>query len=61
MSVYAKQQQTHRYRKQTCSYQRGEGRWKGHNRDIGLRDRDYYIQNSTSISTWDKNLVCGKY
>ena len=28
---------------ETCSYQRGEGRWKGRNRDTGLRDRRYYI------------------
>ena len=26
MDVYAKQKQTYTYRKQTCSYQRGEGR-----------------------------------
>ena len=26
MIVYAKQKQTHRYREQTCGYQRGEAR-----------------------------------
>ena len=25
MNIYVKQKQTHRYRKQTCGYQRGEG------------------------------------
>ena len=29
MNVYAKQKQTHRQRKQTCGYQRGEGGRKG--------------------------------
>ena len=28
MNVYTKQKQTHRYREQTCGYQRGEGRNK---------------------------------
>ena len=31
MNVYVKQKQTHRYRKQTCGYQRGEGRGGGTN------------------------------
>ena len=36
MNAYAKQKQTHRYRKQTCHYQRGEGSGEGHIRGIGL-------------------------
>ena len=39
MNVYAKQKQTHRYRKQTCGYQRGEGQIKG----MGLTDTNYYV------------------
>ena len=35
----------HRYRKQTCGYQRGEGKGKGQIRGIGLTDTDYYMQN----------------
>ena len=38
MNVYAKQKQTHRYRKQTCSYQRGGGRREGQIRGMGLTD-----------------------
>ena len=36
MSVYAKQKQTDRHRKQTCGYQQGEGRGKGQIRGLGL-------------------------
>ena len=39
MNVYAKQQQTHRYRKPTCGYQRGEGSREEQNRGMGLTDR----------------------
>ena len=37
MNVYAKQKQTHRYRKQTTGYQKGEGQISG----MGLRDTNY--------------------
>ena len=37
----AKQKQTHRYKKQTCDYQRGEERWEGQIRGLGLRDIHY--------------------
>ena len=42
-NVYAKQKQTHRYRKQTNGYQRGEGKGEGQIRGMGLRDTNYYI------------------
>ena len=38
MNAYAKQKQIHRYRKPTCSYQRGEGQI----RDMTLTDTNYY-------------------
>ena len=41
MNVHTKQKQTHRHRKQTCGYQRGEGsrvEWGGQIRGIGLTD-----------------------
>ena len=34
MNAYAKQKQIHRYRKQTCSNQRGEGKGEGKSRDM---------------------------
>jgi len=34
----AKQKQTHRYRKQTCGYQRGKGSVEGQIRGMGLTD-----------------------
>ena len=37
-----KQKQTHRYKKQTCGYQRGEEGWEGQIRDMGLRDTNYW-------------------
>ena len=43
MNVYAKQNQTHKYGKQTCSYQRGEGWEEGQIRGMGLTDTKYYI------------------
>ena len=39
MNVYTKQKQTHRHRKQTCGYQRGEGQIRG----MELTDKNYYI------------------
>ena len=39
----AKQKQTHRYRKQTSGYQRGEGREEEQIRGIELRDTNYYV------------------
>ena len=41
MNVYAKQKQTHRYRKQTCGYQMGEGRREEQIRSMGLTDTNY--------------------
>ena len=43
INVYTKQKQTHRYRIQTCGYQRGEGRGERQIRRIGLRNTNYYI------------------
>ena len=43
MNIYAKQKQTHRHRKQTSSYQRGEGSREGQIRGMGLRDTSYYV------------------
>ena len=40
-NVYARQKQTHRYRKQTCGYQRREGSGEGQIRGMGLTN--YYI------------------
>lgn len=42
MNAYAKQKEIHRYRKQACSYQRGEGKGEGHIRDTRLADTDTY-------------------
>ena len=42
-TVYTKQKQTHRYRKQTCAYQRVKGRGEGQIRGMGLTDTNYYI------------------
>ena len=39
----SKQKQTHRYRKQTDGYQRGEGRGEGQIRGMGLRDAKYNV------------------
>ena len=36
MNIYTNQKQTHRYRKQTCGYQMGEGRGEGQIRGMGL-------------------------
>ena len=41
MNVYAKQKQTHRYRKQTYGYQR-RGVREGQIRSMGLTDTNYY-------------------
>ena len=41
MNVYVKQ--THRYRKQTGGYQRGERRGKRQIRGMGLTDTNCYI------------------
>ena len=41
--MYTKQKQTHRYRKQTCAYQRGEGRGKEQIRGMGLTNINYCI------------------
>ena len=43
MNVYAKQKHAHRYRKQTSSYQRGEGRREGQITCMGLRLKNYYV------------------
>ena len=43
MNVYAKQKQTHRYRKQTSGYQRGDRRGEGKIKHMGLTDTDYCV------------------
>ena len=43
MNVYAKQKQTHRYRKQAHGYQREERRGEGKVRGMELTDIKYYI------------------
>ena len=36
MNVYTKQKQTHRHKKQTCGYQRGDGKGEGQIKGMGL-------------------------
>lgn len=43
MNAYIKQKQTHRDKKQTYSYQKGDGRGKRQTRGIGLADTNYHI------------------
>ena len=43
MTIYAKQKQAHRYRKQICGYQGGKKRGKGQIRGMGLTDINYYV------------------
>ena len=43
MNVYTKYKQIYRHRKQTCGYQRGEGREEGQIRGMGLTETKYYI------------------
>ena len=43
MDVHTKQKQTHRHRKQTCDYPRGEGRGEEQIRGMGLTDTNYHI------------------
>ena len=43
MNIYVKQKETHRYRKQTCSYQREKEGGEGQIESIGLTDTNYYI------------------
>ena len=43
MNVYAKQKNTHGYRKQTCGYQSGKGRREGQIQTLGLTDTNYYL------------------
>ena len=57
MSLFTKQKQTHRYRKQTYDYQRGKG--KGRDK-LGVWDQQihttvYTINNNKDLlySTWD--------
>ena len=38
-----RQKQTHRYRKQTCDYQRKDGKGEGQIRGMGLTVTNYYI------------------
>ena len=46
MNVHTKQKQTHRYKEQTCGYQKGERRKKGPTGGMGLADTNYEIQNT---------------
>ena len=43
MNLYAKQKQTHRYRKKPSGYQRGEGRGEGKIKGMGLSEANYYV------------------
>ena len=43
MNIFTKQKQIHRYRKQTCGYQRGEEKREGQIRGKGLTDTNYYM------------------
>ena len=43
MSLFTKQKQTHRHRKQTCGYQREKGAEKGKIESEGLTDTHRYI------------------
>ena len=43
VNIYAKEKQTHRYKKQTSGYQVGEGWGEEHVRGRGLRDTNYYV------------------
>ena len=45
MNIYAKQKQTHRCRKSTTGYQRGEGRGEVQIRGMEVRDTSYYEYN----------------
>ena len=42
-TLYTKQKKTHRHRKQTYGYQRGERGEEGQIRSMGLTDTKYYI------------------
>ena len=42
MDMYTKQKQTHRHRKQTCGYQRGEEKGEGQIWGMRLTDINYY-------------------
>ena len=41
--MYIAEKKTHRYRKQTSGYQRGEGSGEWQITGMGLRDTDYYV------------------
>ena len=43
MNVNEKQKKTHRYRKQTCGYKRGEGRGEEQINGMGLTDTNCYV------------------
>ena len=43
MNLFTEQKQTHRYRKQTCGYQRGEEREEGKIRSMSLTDTSLYL------------------
>ena len=43
IKVYAKKKEAHRYRKQICNYQIGEGRGEEEIRGMELRGTNYYI------------------
>ena len=43
MNVNVKQKQAHRHRKQTCGYQKEEGRGEGQIRGMELRDTNYCV------------------
>lgn len=41
MKVYTTQNQTYKYRKQTCGYPKREGRGDGHVRGVGFREKNH--------------------
>ena len=45
MNLYSKEKQTHRHRKQTYGYLRGEEGMEEQMRSMGLTDTNYYTQN----------------
>ena len=58
MNVYAKQKNTHGYRKQTCGYQSGKGRREGQIQTLGLTDTNYYL---TQINNKNTLYSTGNY
>ena len=45
MNISMNQKQTHKYREQTCGFQRREGATEGRIGSLGLADASYYLLN----------------